>query len=149
MSDEVRREFIVRIEDLRAQISNRYNTLNLEAIWLFVATLGCWSVSHPYIQIVALFLVLAFFSFKVSRDKKYNSTFVQVMADIRNDLDDSILEGDIKKARLHELDEIDKNLLGMSSIYKSTPMFLVGYGFWVVCLMYFGFNLIISFTSVA
>ncbi|TPA32212.1 hypothetical protein [Vibrio parahaemolyticus] len=118
MTDEVRRDFIVRIEDLRGQITTRYNTLNLEAIWLFVATLGCWSVDQSIIQMTALILVLVFFSSKVSKDK-----------------------GDVKKARLHELDDIDKNLLGLRSIYKSTPMFLMGYGFWAVSLFTFGYRM--------
>lgn len=39
MPDEIRRDFITRIEDLRAIISNRYKTLNLKAIFLFVVTL--------------------------------------------------------------------------------------------------------------
>ena len=143
MTDEVRREFIVRIEDLKAQISTRYNTLNLEAIWLFVATLGCWSVSQAYIQILALLLVLAFFSFKVSKDKKYESTFLKVLKDIQIDLDNSPLDGDSRKARLHELHEISNNLLGLRFIYKSTPMFLVGYSFWALSLLYLGYQLFI------
>lgn len=140
MSDEIRREFISRIEDLKAQISNRYNVLNLEAIWLFVATLGCWSVSQPHIQILALLLVLVFFAFKISRDKKYELTSVTEMKKIRKDLDESILEGDAKKARLHELEEINKNLFSLRAMYKSTPMFFIGYGFWGLCLFYFGYR---------
>ncbi|KFA99422.1 hypothetical protein [Vibrio sp. ER1A] len=146
MTDEVRRDFIVRIEDLRGQITMRYNTLNLEAIWLFVATLGCWSVDQPIIQIIAIILVLIFFSSKISKDKKFESTFTKVLKDIKFDLEESFLEGDVKKARLHELDDIDKNLLGLRSIYKSTPMFLMGYGFWVVSLFTFGYRIL--YTSV-
>ncbi|CAK1695586.1 SMODS and SLOG-associating 2TM effector domain-containing protein [Vibrio crassostreae] len=138
MSDEIRREFITRIEDLKAHISNRYNALNLEAIWLFVATLGCWSVDQIHLQIVALILVLVFFSSKVSKDKKYDTTFIQILKDIRADIENSVLEGDTKKARLHELEEINSNLLGLKSMYKSTPMFLMGYGFWAISFFMFG-----------
>ncbi|HGH8099633.1 TPA: hypothetical protein ACJOGZ_003685, partial [Vibrio cholerae] len=115
MTDEIRQDFIKRIDELRIQITSRYSTLNLEAIWLFVATLGCWSVNQPIVQIIALILVLVFFSYKVSEDKTYSSTFVKVLKDIRKDIDNSILEGDVKKARLHEVDEIDKNLLSFVS----------------------------------
>ncbi|CCO45873.1 conserved hypothetical protein [Vibrio nigripulchritudo SOn1] len=141
MTDEIRRDFIARIEDLRGQITTRYNTLNLEAIWLFVATLGCWSVDQPIIQIIALNLVVVFFSSKILKDKKFDSTFAKVLKDIRSDLEESGLEGDAKKARQHELDDIDKNLLGLRSIYKSTPMFLIGYGFWAVSLFTFGYRI--------
>ncbi|KAB7700285.1 hypothetical protein GBN26_09425 [Plesiomonas shigelloides] len=141
MTDEVRNDFIARIEDLRGQITTRYNTLNLEAIWLFVATLSCWSVNQSIIQLIALILVLVFFSSKISKDKKFESTFVKVLKDIKFDLEKSVLEGDVKKARLHELDDIDKNLLRLSSIYKSTPMFLMGYGFWIVSLLTFGYRI--------
>ncbi len=61
MTDEIRQDFIKRIDELRIQITSRYSTLNLEAIWLFVATLGCWSVNQPIVQIIALILVLVFF----------------------------------------------------------------------------------------
>ncbi|ENM5791916.1 hypothetical protein V4V45_003831 [Vibrio mimicus] len=138
MTDEIRQDFIKRIDELRIQITSRYSTLNLEAIWLFVATLGCWSVNQPIVQIIALILVLVFFSYKVSEDKTYSSTFVQVLKDIRKDIDNSILEGDVKKARLHE---VDKNLLSFVSISKSTPKFLLGYGFWALSLFIFGYRL--------
>lgn len=141
MTDEVRNDFIARIEDLRGQITTRYNTLNLEAIWLFVATLSCWSVNQSIIQLIALILVLVFFTSKISKDKKFESTFVKVLKDIKFDLEKSVLEGDVKKARLHELDDIDKNLLRLSSFYKSTPMFLMGYGFWIVSLLTFGYRI--------
>ncbi|EGR1312119.1 hypothetical protein G6329_18030 [Vibrio cholerae] len=141
MTDEIRQDFIKRIDELRIQITSRYSTLNLEAIWLFVATLGCWSVNQPIVQIIALILVLVFFSYKVSEDKTYSSTFVKVLKDIRKDIDNSILEGDVKKARLHEVDEIDKNLLSFVSISKSTPKFLLGYGFWALSLFIFGYRL--------
>ena len=77
MLDIIRTEFIARIDDLRSQISTRYNTLNLEAIWLFVATLGCWGVDNNIIQMLALILVLVFFSSKVSKDKKSDTTFLK------------------------------------------------------------------------
>lgn len=144
MSEEVRREFIVRIDDLRSQISSRYNTLNLEAIWLFVATLGCWSVNQVYVQMLAIILVLIFFSSKVAKDQNYDTTFARLLKDIRKDIEESVLEGDTKKARLHELEEIDRNLLGLKSIYKSTPMFLMGYGFWTISVFVFGFRLFVG-----
>ncbi|AMG02425.1 hypothetical protein [Vibrio mimicus] len=144
MTDEVRQNFITRIDELRTQITSRYNTLNLEAIWLFVATLGCWSVNQPIIQLIALMLVLVFFSSKVTKDKKYNSTFLQVLKDIRMDIEASMLEGDARKARLHELDEINMNLLSLRSIYKSTPKFLMGYGFWALSLLTFGYRIFSS-----
>jgi hypothetical protein len=141
MLDTIRNEFIGRIDDLRSQISTRYNTLNLEAIWLFVATLGCWGVDNIIIQILALIIVFVFFSSKVSKDKKYDTTFVKILKGIRADIVASPLEGDSRKARLHDLDEIDRNLLGLRSIYKSTPMFLLGYGFWATSLFTFGSRL--------
>ncbi|OOE65896.1 hypothetical protein BZG20_10930 [Salinivibrio sp. IB868] len=140
MPEDVRRKFIERIEDLKSQISSRYNILNLEAIWLFVATLGCWSVDQKYVQMLAILLVLVFFSAKVAKDKKYDTTFARMLKDIRNDIEGSILEGDSKKARLHELEEINNNLLGIKSIYRSTPMFLMGYAFWVISVFVFGFR---------
>ena len=141
MLDIIRTEFIARIDDLRSQISTRYNTLNLEAIWLFVATLGCWGVDNNIIQMLALILVLVFFSSKVSKDKKSDTTFFKILKAIRDDIETSRLEGDSRKARLHDLDEISKNLLSLRSMYKSTPMFLLGYSFWAISLLTFVFRM--------
>ncbi|ALJ65764.1 DNA mismatch repair protein MutT [Vibrio cholerae O1 str. KW3] len=39
-------------------------------MWLFVATLGCWSVNQPIVQIIALILVLVFFRTKYLKIKR-------------------------------------------------------------------------------
>lgn len=142
MSEEIRKEFIARIQELETQIMARYNSLNVEAIWLFVATLGCWGVDNTYMKFFALIIVLLFFYSKVSKDKKYETTFFKVLDRIRIDVEASELNGDSKKARLHEIDDVKKNLLGVKSIYKSTPMFLAGYGFWSISLLIFCYRLV-------
>ena len=131
MSDEKRLEYIGRIEELRTQVTNRYEILNIEAIWLFVATLSCWSVNVTIIQIIAIMLVLFFFSSKVMKDKKGNTTFQKILFEIESDVKKSNLEDDSKKARLHEIEDVRKNLLSLRSIYRSTPIFILGYAFWL------------------
>lgn len=137
MSEEIRLELISKVDTLRGQITTRYQTLNLEALWLFVATLSCWSVDIPYLRMVAIILVLIFLVFKIVGNKKSDQTFTQIYDDIKNEVNKSDLEEDIKKARLHDLTEIKVNLLSIKSIYKSTPIFLLGYGFWSISFYYF------------
>jgi len=137
MSDEIRLELISKIEALRNKITTRHQTLNLEALWLFVATLSCWSVDVPYLRMVAIILVVVFLVFKVVGNKKSGQTFSQCLDDIKNEVDNSSLEEDAKKARFHELTEIKENLLSIQSIYKSTPIFLLGYAFWGLSFYYF------------
>ena len=141
MLDEKRLEYIGRIEELRTQVTNRYEILNIEAIWLFVATLSCWSVNVIIIQIIAIMLVLFFFSSKVMKDKKCNTTFQKILSEIESDVKESNLEDDSKKARLHEIEDVRKNLLSLRSIYRSTPIFIFGYCFWALSLATFVYNL--------
>lgn len=137
MAEEAKQALISRIDNLKTRITNRYNTLNIEAIWLFVATLGCWSVDQPYVQIIAIIIVLVLFASRVSKEHKFGSTFGEDLKKIRIEIENSPLEGDTKKARLYELDEINKNLLSLKSMHKYTPMFLLGYGFWAVSFIVF------------
>lgn len=130
---QIREVFISRILDLKLQIQNRYNTLNLEALWLFVATLGCWSVNHYIAQLAALIIVPFLFFYRVYEGKKTSTTFDKLLKEIRKDIEKSILRGDARLARFRELDEV-QNDLRLKSLYQRAPNFLVAYVFYATTL---------------
>ena len=132
MLDDIRQEFITRTEELRTKILYRYKTLNFKAVGLFGGSLACWSVDQPIIQIIALCLVLFFFSFKVFEEQCIDQTFPEIMKGIRDDIEASILIGDIKDARIYQLDKINKELLDFKSSSKATYMFLIAMAFWTL-----------------
>lgn len=96
-----------------------------------------WIVDIPYLRLLAIILVLVFLVFKIAGTKKSGQTFSKIFDIIKDEVDASEIEEDTKKARLHELTEIKENLLTIQSIYKSTPIFLLGYGFWAISFYHF------------
>jgi hypothetical protein len=123
-------EFKNRIENVKSYIELRYEHLKIEAIWLFVASLGCWSVNNKYMQIVSFLIVLVLFCLNLGKGKDGELTFSQRLNEIKNDINNSDLEDDLKKARFYEIDNINRDWLSISSSYKKTPEFVITYLFW-------------------
>jgi len=128
-----------KVSDLRHDIESHQNTLNFEAIWLFIATLACWSVDTNAgpLRLFAVGLVFTFFLERVFENKKNQKSFGKRAEEIRDEIKEFELEDDAKKARTLDLQNLEKERLGVKSIYKSTPRFLMAYSFWAISIAYF------------
>lgn len=140
MSDKTKAEFIARIDHLRNQVTARYDTLNTEAIWLFIATVGCWSIEYLLIKIIAMLLVCYFLIQKVHGHQKPVDLFSDILEAIKTDIEKSSLEGDCRKARLYEIDDIEKNLLQFKSVYRLLPGYFASCAFWLLSMLSFGYQ---------
>ena len=70
------------LEALQHEIRFYRKTLNNEAVWLFLATLGCWSVSNLVLQLVAYMIVVGLFGRRVSeqtRETRSSSALVKAV----------------------------------------------------------------------
>ncbi|MGL1931375.1 MAG: hypothetical protein OCC45_06395 [Desulfotalea sp.] len=131
-----RQDIIRQIGKLRIDIHLRYNTLNTEAIWLFVATLSCWSVDVKVIKIIALALVLFIFTTNVWKNSKNAKTFTERSKHIRAKINESQLTEDQKKVCKYDLDKLEKTLLTFKQLFQRTPVFLSSYIFWIITVFY-------------
>lgn len=52
-----------KLSNLESHINSYRDSLNAEGVWLFLATLGCWSVNGFWYQIIAL--MITFFCFLI------------------------------------------------------------------------------------
>jgi hypothetical protein len=113
----------------------RYQS-NIQGIWLFTATLGCWGVSTPWVQVMAALSLLLIFVFLINDEVCDKRTFRQIKKDIENKIEAS-LSGDTRMARLYELQSVEKERASLVMIIKKSPIFIVCYVFYAVSLVHF------------
>ena len=114
------------------RINEHHDKLNQEAIWLFVATLGTWSVKPFLLQLFALFIVLYFYYKKVFNQPKSFEPFPTRLVKLKLQVEESSLNETEKKALYFDLNELERKLLKFKSVVSKTPFFLVGFIFWVI-----------------
>lgn len=112
-------------------------SLNTEGVWLFLATLGCWSVNHAPSQLFAVLITFILFSYRIWSKMGDNRLFSSITEDLEEKIKTKLKDGDTKKARLHDLYQIRDVKLAMKSHLKSTAIFLLCYSFLIVSLVHF------------
>lgn len=126
-----------KIIDFEIYIKSRHEDLKIQAIWLFVATLGCWSVNQIATQIIALFIVFFLFFSKLSKNKKGDESFPERISNIKKEINDSCFDIKLKKAMLYDIGNLESDWLGRGSSFKKMPEFMVVYFFWSWSLVVF------------
>jgi hypothetical protein len=122
------------IEALQTLMSTHHMALNNEGIWLFISTLGCWSVSIAILQLIAYFLVLFIFGERmVKRSKRPMETrsFFTLIEGIEVRVKESLPEGDIQKARLYDLSKL-REKLSVVNTFRSTKVFMICWLYYAV-----------------
>ncbi len=117
-----------KLSSFELHINSYRDSLNSEGVWLFLATLGCWSVNGFWYQIAALMITFFLFSHRIYarlEDKRLFPTIIKELAADINELPD----GDTKKARIYDLDQIRNVKLGVLNHFKATGIFIVCYSF--------------------
>ncbi len=122
-------QIILKINDFKKSREDYYQKLNDHAIWLFLATLACWSVSNHIIRYIALVIVLVFFAIDViegTKDKRFND---EIIKDLVRDIKSS-LDGDAKDARLYQIEKIKKEVLSYKNFIIKTQRFMISFLYW-------------------
>lgn len=132
---DISKKYIQRIAEIKDYINGHYTNLDVHALWLFVATLGSWSIDNPYIQLLSMVIIFFLFFSLVFDNHKDLRPFKEVLTELEQEIKDSPLTGDAEKARYHEISEIKRQLLGFKSVIYLTPKFLVCYSFWGLSLL--------------
>ncbi len=109
---------------------------NSQGIWLFISTLGCWSVNIPLIQVIAAVLLFCIFIFNSKQDMTDKRAFHKIEKDIEKDID-SNLTGDARKARLYDLGLVEEYRKSIIPVLKTSPIFIVCYIFYSISFLVF------------
>lgn len=120
------------INALTAHIREYRVIINGEAVWLFLATLGCWGVSGTLPQFVALCITLVLFLRQATDKVSDKRSFAKMIQDVRDRIDSELLEADARKARLYDLLDIQKTELATIVSIKRTWVFVVCWAFYIL-----------------
>ncbi|MGE5874037.1 hypothetical protein ACQJ1I_08380 [Klebsiella quasipneumoniae] len=135
--DQCKNDVILEdIKNYSKHIDEFRSQANSQGIWLFISTLGCWSVNIPLIQIIAAILLFCIFIFNSKQEMTDKRTFHKIEKDIENDID-SNLTGDTKKARLYDLGLVEEYRKSIIPVLKTSPIFIVCYIFYSISLLVF------------
>ncbi|WP_421415044.1 hypothetical protein ACOMDM_02270 [Serratia plymuthica] len=125
-----------RIVNYKEYIDFFRTDANMQGIWLFVATLGCWGVTHSVIRLAAMIILLFIFFYLINSNNKEKRPFQKIESEIES-LITSQLEGDEKKARLYDLGQLSRYRKSVKKILKHSPIFLACYTFYMISFIYF------------
>lgn len=116
---------------LQQHITDYRAALNQEGVWLFLTTLGCWSVSNHILQFFAFFLAVILFGERTTKRFKETRSFSKLVKAIEDRIAQSLPEGDSRKARLYDLAAFQKIELSTLNSLKNVKVF-------VLCWLFYG-----------
>jgi len=119
-----------KLSELESHIDDYRTSLNTEGIWLFLATLGCWSVNHDFSQAFALMITFILFSYRIYSKASFRVSFSTNIKTLEDQIKTQITQEDTQKARLHDLQQIQSKKLSTFQHIKQTAIFLMCYSFW-------------------
>jgi hypothetical protein len=121
---------------LNIAVAGHRLVMNEEGVWLFLATLGCWSVTPIWLRLLALAAVLFIFGQRIHNRSVERRSFKKLLEDCNHRITELSDTEQARKAALYSLIEFQqKNLEGLQP-YKTAKNFLVSYATWVVtCVM--------------
>lgn len=128
------------IDILRDNINDHYKRLDSEAIWFFLATLGCWSVSVYWIQLLAMVIVFYFLFTQVFREHEYNRSFGQRVDALRSKIENSGFEETEKDRLVGKLSRMSDEYLPIKKTVSKNQRFFVSSLFFAVSAMHFWFT---------
>lgn len=126
---------------LQVHINDYRALLNGEGVWLFLATLGCWSVSNTILQLIAYVVAFLVFADHMNKKSKESKSFSKLVEIIKNKIENSIEDGDQKKARLYDLITIKSTEMSALKSFSNTKVFLVCWAFFGASFVYTLFNI--------
>jgi hypothetical protein len=107
-----------------------------EGVWLFLATLGCWSVGEPFFQMLAYLVAAVVFASRVSAQKSEKSSFYALARQIERRISVSGESAEVRARQLEELEELRARKLVPMKEFREGKVFLLCWVFFVVSLMY-------------
>ncbi|WP_083704509.1 hypothetical protein [Serratia oryzae] len=111
------------------------SSVNKEGVWLFIATLGCWSVDQRLALFCALAITFILFTYRIYSKLSDKRPFSIIEKEIEENIR-KYLDGDTQKARLHDLSEIKRNKHSLIHTFKSSFIFFLSYSFLALTAYY-------------
>jgi len=110
---------------LEQHITNYRKGLNDEGIWLFLTTLGCWSVTNQVLQFFAFVLTAMLFGFRLKKSTQEPRTFKTLIQTIEARIDSTELTEIAKQKLRQRLKNTQTGTLSYHRTFKEGGVFLL------------------------
>lgn len=124
------------INNIQVDIVAWRNTLDHEGVWLFLTTLGCWSVPEGWLRYVAFIIAMVLFFWRISRVRNDRRPFDKRISELENQVKDSLGDSDQGKALLYDLIQLRKTHLSWASFKRSGLVYFMCSVFWMLSIAY-------------
>lgn len=121
------------IVSLKTEILLWQEVLNKEGIWLFLGTLGSWSVEHGWVRTVAFITTLLLFFWRVIGQRKDKTSFVKRLYELEMGIKKKPELEIADKAYLYEISELRK-LFGLKHALRYGAVYFVCTAFWGISI---------------
>ena len=127
-----------KIMFLLRQIDDYWKSLNIEGVWLFVTTLGCWSVSEKSLCIFALFISAAIFVIRIYVRLPIKETFLSQIEELQSSVKGSAeVEDSVKNQYIVEIENIKNKKLSILNSLSNVVVFGMCFMFWAFTFNHF------------
>lgn len=119
---------------LEQHIAEYRKQLNDEGIWLFLSTLGCWSVTSRPLQFFALALTALLFGFRLKLSLKEPRSFKALIQTIEARIDSEELTDTAKGKLFQRLRNTQNGTLSYRRSFKESGIFFCCWMFFTMTL---------------
>ena len=123
------------LSTLNASIDKHLNALNLEGVWLFLASLSCWSIPDGIPRVLALLASLFLFSQQykghghdqrlIPKQFEASAARISVLA----------IHDDLKQEGIEQVNRLKSHRMGGLRPFYCLPSFIVGWSAWSATLI--------------
>ncbi len=119
---------------LESNVIEHHSRIEDESFWLFLATLGCWSVTVHFVQIAAYIITFALFGVRIGIRWKNESSFPERLKIIQMQVNNISDEGDGKDALRWRCSELGKRISFIRTPWH-IPIFICIYLFFIASFL--------------
>jgi hypothetical protein len=130
-------DYLNQIRTLEEEIHLTSKRVDEMSIWLFLATLACWSVTEPVMKIIAVFIVLFFLIDHVITGNYSKKSYKARIKDIKERVNNSKLSEPEKNQAIGALSRYCENQLGFKKLFKTNYQYVVAALFYSGTLVLF------------
>lgn len=132
-------ELVSQIYNLISIINEHKRLLGEKPVWLFVATLSCYSIDGKFIiiKLISMVIVLIFFSLVIREKRETPELFNNNKMCLEQCIDEGDLQKNDKDQLKKELNDFFAKKLSIWSTDRSNVKLLLGLSFWIISFFHF------------
>jgi hypothetical protein len=136
------------LDRLRHWYGERTGYVNQQSIWLFLATLGCWSVTQPILRLLGLAVTFFIYCYLAVYGLQTGTPARELRSAIESDLVSPDVSAEEKRARNQEYSELETSVMSAAN-FKRSWLYWFTLAYWFASAVYFAVQFFRPATSAA